>query len=149
MPTKKPICMKFEVDDFEINQRVSDGYINATEMCDVCSKDFADYTEIRFTKRFLRELSHEIHVDKSDLIQNDDNNEDMWVHPRVAINLAQWVSPKLAVLVPMWVFQWLLQKQLPKKEEPYNKFENYDPEFGSLIDKALSYTPRRRRVSKE
>ena len=30
-----------------------------------------------------------------------------WVHPQVAINLAQWLSPKFAVLVSKWVFEWM------------------------------------------
>lgn len=30
-----------------------------------------------------------------------------WVHPQVAINLAQWASPKFAVLVSKWVFEWM------------------------------------------
>jgi len=30
-----------------------------------------------------------------------------WVHPQVAINLAQYLSPKFAVLVSQWVMDWM------------------------------------------
>ena len=30
-----------------------------------------------------------------------------WVHPQVAIHLAQWLSPMFAVQVTKWVFEWL------------------------------------------
>ena len=33
-----------------------------------------------------------------------------WVHPRVAINLAQWLSPVFAVRVSKWVFEWMTGK---------------------------------------
>ena len=30
-----------------------------------------------------------------------------WVHPQVAISLAQWLSPKFEVQVTKWVFDWM------------------------------------------
>ena len=30
-----------------------------------------------------------------------------WVHPQVAVHLAQWLSPKFAVLVTQWVMEWM------------------------------------------
>ena len=43
-----------------------------------------------------------------------------WVHPQVAINLAQWASPKFAVLVSKWVFEWM-NGNIPKaKSLPYH-----------------------------
>jgi hypothetical protein len=30
-----------------------------------------------------------------------------WVHPQVAINLAQWLSAKFAVQVSQWVYDWM------------------------------------------
>lgn len=143
MPTKKPKkYMKLKVNGEEINQRLSDGYLNATEMCDVYSKEFVDYLQVRFTKRFLAELSRETKIDKSELIQDKGEGYDIWVHPQVAINLAQWLSPKLAVLIPIWVLDWM-QKPTISEEEPRNQFDDYDPEFGKLIDIALEIDPRK------
>lgn len=134
--------MKLKVNGEEINQRLSDGYLNATEMCDVYSKEFVDYLQVRFTKRFLAELSRETKIDKSELIQDKGEGYDIWVHPQVAINLAQWLSPKLAVLIPIWVLDWM-QKPTISEEEPRNQFDDYDPEFGKLIDIALEIDPRK------
>lgn len=134
--------MKLKVNGEEINQRLSDGYLNATEMCDVYSKEFVDYLQVRFTKRFLTELSRETKIDKSELIQDKGEGYDIWVHPQVAINLAQWLSPKLAVLIPIWVLDWM-QKPTISEEEPRNQFDDYDPEFGKLIDIALEIDPRK------
>ena len=36
-----------------------------------------------------------------------------WVHPDVAIHLAQWCSPKFAVQVSRWVREWMTSGALP------------------------------------
>lgn len=42
-----------------------------------------------------------------------------WVHPRVAINLAQWISPQFAVKVTQWVIDWM-NGQVPGGNLPYH-----------------------------
>ena len=37
-----------------------------------------------------------------------------WVHPQVAIHLAQYLSPEFSVKVTEWVFDWMSGKNLPK-----------------------------------
>lgn len=148
MPIRKPKFTMKEVNGISINQRLSDGYINAVEICDACDKDFSEYTQIRFTKRFLNELSRELEMPVSKLVQEISENE-IWIHPQVAINLANWGSTKLAVLIPIWVLEWMLNKKVseePKEEStPKSKFSDYDPEFGSWIDKAIAFDPSKKR----
>jgi hypothetical protein len=42
-----------------------------------------------------------------------------WVHPQVAINLAQWLSPEFAVKVTQWIFDWMSGK-IPGGNLPYH-----------------------------
>lgn len=42
-----------------------------------------------------------------------------WVHPQVAIHLAQWLSPEFAVKVTKWVFDWMSGK-IPGGNLPYH-----------------------------
>lgn len=58
-----------KVNGIEIRHRMSDGYIDALAICDACNKDFADYIQIRFTQRFLRELLRSTGMNESELIQ--------------------------------------------------------------------------------
>lgn len=154
MPTRKPSFNMKEINGVKIHQRTSDGYIDATAMCDSCDKDFKEYMQIRFTQRFLTELSNVLEIDKSDLIQDADEDI-IWIHPQAAINLAQWCSVKLAVLIPQWAFEWMNKTSTPnteevKTEKPLkNKFEDYDPNFGALIDKAIAFDPRKNKAPKK
>jgi KilA-N domain len=99
------------VEAISIDQRANDGYINATAMCRAAGKEFKHYNENKATKEFLRELSSEVGIPTTGLVQSitggNPRLQGTWVHPQVAINLAQWASPKFAVLVSKWVFEWM------------------------------------------
>lgn len=107
------------VQDSVVDQRSEDGYINATAMCKAASKQFNEYTSKTSTKEFLVELCSETGIPVSDLVQvmkgGQPQLQGSWVHPQVAIHLAQWVSAKFAVQVSKWVFDWMSGKHAPVK----------------------------------
>ena len=150
MPTRKPKYNMKEINGIEINQRVSDGYLDATAMCDSCDKELDEYLNIRFTSRFINELSRSLGITETELIQFQEGNDEVWVHPMLAINLAQWCSVKLAVIIPQWVFDWMYEnvsqeKEVKSENPPKNKFDDYDPQFGEWISKAIAYDPRKKK----
>jgi hypothetical protein len=99
------------VEESHINQRLTDGYINATGLCQACGKNFGHYLENASTGAFPDALSSDIGIPISTLIQIVKGGfpqlQGTWVHPQVAIHLAQWASPKFAVFVSKWVFEWM------------------------------------------
>lgn len=113
-----------EVDNNPIQQRIMDGYINATALCKACGKNLADYTRLKTTKEFVEELSSDMGFPISSLIQMVRGGNPLlqgtWVHPQVAINLAQWASPKFAVAVSKWVFEWMNCNIPNSKNLPYH-----------------------------
>lgn len=113
-----------EVDENPINQRLLDGYINATALCKASGKNFADYARLKTTTDFLSELSSDMGIPMSALIQQVrggmPEHQGSWVHPQVAINLAQWASPKFAVLVSKWVFEWMTGTIPNSRRLPYH-----------------------------
>ena len=100
-----------KVENRVIEQRATDGYINATAMCKAAEKRFHDYSRVETTKQFLEALGLETGIPASKLVQQfigrPAHLQGTWVHPQVAINLAQWLSPMFAVQVTKWVFEWL------------------------------------------
>ena len=100
-----------KVESRVIQQRATDGYINATAMCRAAGKLFGHYWANKQTKAFLEELQADIGIPISELVQRVKGGhpelQGTWVHPYVAINLAQWCSPKFAVRVSKWVAEWL------------------------------------------
>ena len=111
----QPMLIEHSVDGDVIHQRPHDGYINATELCRQSGKLFGNYHQTAQTQAFLSELSLDIGIPISNLVQvirgrGDKVEQGTWVHPHVAINLGQWLSPKFAVKVSAWVTDWMTGK---------------------------------------
>ena len=109
---QQPMLIEHSVNGDVIHQRPRDGYINATELCQRAGKLFGNYNQLAQTQAFLTELSLDIGIPISNLVQvirgrGDKVNQGTWVHPQVAINLGQWLSPSFAVKVSQWVFDWM------------------------------------------
>ena len=113
-----PALIDHDIDGDHIHQRPIDGYINATQMCQAAGKKIHDYTRLNSTKGFLNALSLETGypVSKGEkgiqpllfIFQGrPEHLQGTWVHPDVAINLAQWLSPEFAVQVSKWVREWI------------------------------------------
>lgn len=94
-----------------IYQRPKDGYINATAMCQAAGKQWFDYRRLAATNAFVDALAAETGIPGSELIHSmkggDVRYQGTWVHPQVAIHLAQWLSAKFAVQVSQWVYEWM------------------------------------------
>ena len=103
-----------------IRQR-SDGYLCATDMCQANGKLFTGYKRLKSTKSFLVQLSDFLDKNPVMLISITEQNQELiqtvqggnpeeqgtWIHPYVAINLAQWCSSVFAVLVTNWIYELL------------------------------------------
>lgn len=108
-----------------IYQRPADGYINATAMCQAADKLWGNYRQLTSTQAFLDELASDIGIPISELVISikggDPRLQGTWVHPQLAIHLAQWCSPKFAVQVTQWVYDWMQGKTPAAKPEiPYH-----------------------------
>jgi hypothetical protein len=102
--------IEHHVNNSIIQQRSSDGYINATELCKAADKRWYNYVRNETTGQFLRALSAKTRISVSELIQEVRTPQGIastWVHPKVAIHLAQWLSADFAVQVSEWVYEWM------------------------------------------
>jgi hypothetical protein len=114
----------YRIDGEIVTLRQRDGYINATAMCKAAGREFKHYNKNKQTKAFLAELSAEVGILTTELIQTLSGGtpalKGTWVHPRVAIHLAQWLSPKFAVRVSKWVYDWLSVGAVGSGKLPYH-----------------------------
>lgn len=105
--------IQHQVQGSVIDQRSSDGYISATALCHVAGKRWHNYVRNESTGHFLRALEAKTRIRVSELIQEVrgcDGLASTWVHPKVAIHLAQWLSAEFAVQVSEWVYEWMSGK---------------------------------------
>lgn len=120
---KLPAIRALHHDGKAYHRRNGDGYFNATLMCQNNGKRWFDYARLSATKAFIAELEGSTGIPVDLLIQEittgPNHLRGTWVHPRVAIDLAQWISVALKVAVNGWVTEKLLGKD-PKLAELRN-----------------------------
>lgn len=94
-----------------IQQRKNDGYINATAMCKAAGKEWSNYKKAGQTEAFLAALERSLRIGRDLIVQTiatgANEHRGTWIHPQVAIHLAQWLSPEFSVKVTEWVYEWM------------------------------------------
>jgi hypothetical protein len=99
-----------------IESRDEDGYINITNLCKAGGKEFKHWNSLGKTKAFLKALSTAVGIPTAVLIHlgtgskfgTTEKTTGTWVHPQVAINIAQWISPQFDVKVSAWVLEVMM-----------------------------------------
>jgi hypothetical protein len=109
-----------------IISRSQDNYINATQLCQAGGKRFNHWYSLDTTKQLINALKSKTGIPVLDQINdtdteavitasgtyplieinkggNDKHNQDTWIHPDLAIQLAQWISPIFALQVSSWI----------------------------------------------
>ncbi|MEH1822109.1 MAG: KilA-N domain-containing protein [Nostoc sp.] len=85
------------------------GYVNATQMCKACNKQFNDYARLESTKEYWEGLSRFTGIPVDLLVMTNlkgrNDQRGTWAHPEIAIDLAKWVSVEFRI----WANQTLRQ----------------------------------------
>lgn len=126
--------IQHEVNNSIIEQRSSDGYINATALCKAAGKEWSGYYRNASTKEFMDELETDLQICRSVLVQSISGgvSQGTWVHPQVAINLAQWLSAKFAVQVSKWVHDWMSGNGSPVRQALPHHINRYIANDGRI-----------------
>ena len=104
-----------QIEGISIICRASDGYINATQLCKAAnnkSKTWYEWQRTASNTEFLNELSRSQGIPCDVLVKSNitgpNETRGTWVHPQIAINIAQWISPAFDVKVSKWIYELLV-----------------------------------------
>jgi hypothetical protein len=93
-------------DDFVVSVR-SDGYVHATALCKAGGKLFKHWHETDQTKALIKALESVDGITTTKTVQciqgGNSKLQGSWVHPDLAVQMAQWISPHFAIQVSKWV----------------------------------------------
>jgi hypothetical protein len=101
--------MSLALNNIVIESRKSDNFINATQLCKAGGKKFNDWYRLDSTKELKEELKRRFNAGipafKKSLvdIKKGRYNSGSWIHPDLAVQLAQWISPSFAIQVSRWI----------------------------------------------
>lgn len=129
-----------------IQRRQSDGFVNATAMCQAGGKLFADYSRLARTQEYITALAdavgpqthcgaavagNPITANKGSMgnpitgyglihtVQGGTPSlQGTWIHPRLAVDLARWISPAFAVWMDGWFLESLTRPEHSAPAQP-------------------------------
>lgn len=123
-----------EVNGITVEQRSTDGFINATAMCVANDKDISDWLKTDETWSLVSALAESLAIiSKYPKSGNSiykrvsasyptivvvkrgspESGGGTWLHPDLAIQLAQWLDPTFALQVSRWVREWMTSAYNP------------------------------------
>jgi hypothetical protein len=105
--------------DAPISRRDSDGFADATAMCQANGKLWGNYRQLDRTADYIKALAASTGLAPDELVitttTGPNHLRGTWIHPRLAVDLARWLSPDFAV----WMDGWFLeQAQAPQVAAP-------------------------------
>jgi KilA-N domain len=115
------------IKDSVVEQRQSDGYINATALAAAYKlttgkrRDVGHWLELERTKETLAHLSSITGIPVIELCQvfrgSPLSGGGTWIHPKLAIRFGIWLSDEFGFMIEEWVEQWLTTGQSPIQNE--------------------------------
>jgi hypothetical protein len=127
--------------EFSIPVR-KDGYVNATLLCKASGKRIDNWMRLDSTKNLFSEFSNSL---RSEGVKSTDCLEGKYggtfIHPDLAVQLAQWISPSFSLQVSRWIRELLLtgKVELGKEksnEELENVYKEKLAEMGNQLENA-------------
>jgi hypothetical protein len=126
-----------------IMSRETDKYINAIQLCKAGNKKFNDWIELDNTKQLISVLEKEAGIHSSQLIdikkgRTCNREQGIWIHPDLAIQLAQWINPHFTLQVSSWIRTLFSKgkvnfKLIKKQEEKINRSTKKIKELETMV----------------
>jgi len=127
-------------DSYQLVCRPEDGYIDVTNLCKAGDKQYKHWKELKKTKAFLQVLSIDAGITTWNLLKfqsGKGKDQKTWVHPQVAINIAQWISPEFDVQVSRWIYEIMLSGKTdirnPQTTQQLDKLAKENQQYAEKI----------------
>jgi hypothetical protein len=138
---KTELAIKHELNNIVVEQRVADGFINGTAMCLAHGKEISNWLRTDGTLELVTALASDLGIQtakiKTEKIRNSvftrvsaafpdlvvskrgspENGGGVWLHPDLAVQLAQWCNPFFAIQVSRWVREWIIASEEQRRRQ--------------------------------
>lgn len=90
-----------ELNGHSIPCRHPDRYIEVSSLCTAGGKNIKDWLRLDSSKELIQALTSATSLETNDLMQKEENS--VWMHPDLAIQLARWISTDFGVRFSKWI----------------------------------------------
>jgi hypothetical protein len=142
------------VNNVNIEQRKADGFINATAMCVAHGKNISDWLKLDDTWELVVALADSLGI-KPNCHKNGnsvytrvsasypslafvkrgspENGGGTWLHPDLALQLAQWCNKPFAIQVSQWLREWLTSRINPIQPDFEEEYIFWQRRYGERL----------------
>nr|URM61920.1 KilA-N domain-containing protein [Mimivirus sp.] len=87
------------------------GYVNATNLCKKCGKDYKNWNQNSYSKELIKELIKRTNLSLNKLLISikgglNTKIRGTYVHPILLTSIANWISPLFAIKLGVWIEEW-------------------------------------------
>lgn len=139
---QKPIPTKsVTINGVLIESRISDGYVNATALCKAGGRKWRDWHVNKDSKMLIDHIALKVGIPAFKLIESSrGRNGQTWVHPDIAIDLAQWIGVDFKYAVIQLVKNEIKEHLLLPNAQPQSTEWFKARSDGKEVRKTLSQT---------
>jgi len=139
--------------DIVIESRASDNFVNATQLCKAGGKEFKHWISLESTKELITHLEQDFRSNTGCPVLNPltlvdkkvgGNHSGTWIHPDLAVPLAQWISPAFAIQVSRWIRELFTTGTVTIDKEA--EFKELESKFAKQCDEMKELEERMQRV---
>lgn len=154
------LSFRRSVNGVQVEQKASNGFINGTAMCAAHGKKFLSWFRTQDTLELFGDLADDLglEIKSADLRLLDvqrlsatkyaeifpgllftkkgspDNGGGTWLHPDLALQLAQWCNKRFAIQVSRWIREWLTTGQIPVDSDAEQEFVRWKQRYDIRIE---------------
>lgn len=128
-PAPNKLFHKYEIpnSDLYVLMRVSDCYVNATQLCNIGKKIFAHWYYTDKTQKSIGKITIEKHNSAILIVKPlvevtnfPDFSQEFWICPDLALELTKWISSILSIQLNQWIKShnttWSDAKKQPREQ---------------------------------
>ena len=113
-------------ESYVIHYRNEDCYINVIDLCNAGEKKFSEWYSLSESKTFIKLLSSQIGIPEYKIIERKEQT--VFVHPKIAINIAQWISLEFGLKVSNWIYELMITGKVITNTVAYKKLQKKNKE---------------------
>ena len=114
--------VRTKVGDMEVFMMKSNGYMNATELCENTGKELKKWSDNSNSIELINRLSLSVGLPKNELIIKFEGNQGMnvsyngtYIHPKLIVHVAIWCSPGYALMVSDSIIKFHAREAIEEK----------------------------------
>ena len=148
------------VNGVSVEQRTDNGFVNGTAMCAAHGKKLLSWFRTQDTLELFCDLADDLGIETKgadlrlsdvprlsatkyaqmfpDLIFTKKGSPDFgggsWLHPDLAMQLAQWCNKRFAIQVSRWIREWLTAGQIPVDSDAEQEYIRWQQRYDIRIE---------------